>query len=716
MRDENLRVTQAGFRIQECLLHVIVLSLPWELFQRIPYTNVTLTKAASVLFILCSFVRCRPLEGKWAFRKLGVELPVLAFAAACGLSIIGSLDREATTRLLIMYLSYLVLFYAVAAHVRTAAHARRLMMVFAVSCGAVGLLAVACRVGLLYPTLVATSVPLGVRATPDMWDAVATRMAPAGEDFNQSVLSPLLAFVACAFVLFDQSSSKRVARIMALALFGSFAAIVVAISRTSIAICVAAVVLLVGASLLRRESRKKTLWFAVPFVAVLLAGAIVATPRLSERFSLLTGERDPSLEGRIVAYRAALSLAPNHLILGAGLGAENEAIAASPYAAQTKGMGIHNLPLKFLLELGIAGLIAYLWLWYAIARRLLLRTTDELQELWLHRRQFLGIATTVFLITMLMPFAALSLYPVMLALALGPLAMRGGPEELPAKPVWLAAGVLIMASVVTANLVNYQQLTGDAEQWCDGLHRGAQAEREGRYVDAAAHYASAKKYDGSAQRESLWRRAAAVFDYPFIRDEMGLLRDPNRLSLVCSFGLGRAKLLANDSRAAAVELQYVYMADPNFTESCNVLADALWSLGSFADSVRTYAWARTIAERTEPMRPIVDAENARIETLMSSSATDDRLFAARLLRRIGRWDEARAIYSEVIVWEPANAEALYHLGIAAEIDGNTLAATEFYDKAVQSAPDQVGAAMRLELLAKSPDIAATHPPTGGFLP
>ena len=66
--------------------------------------------------------------------------------------------------------------------------------------------------------------------------------------------------------------------------------------------------------------------------------------------------------------------------------------------------------------------------------------------------------------------------------------------------------------------------------------------------------------------------------------------------------------------------------------------------------------------------------------------------------------------------DPSNAEALFHVGIAAEIEGNHDVATASYEKALQASPGYVAAAVRLGKLTELALPQDTPIPAGGVLP
>ncbi|MCC6796680.1 MAG: tetratricopeptide repeat protein [Candidatus Hydrogenedentes bacterium] len=681
----------------EFLFFVIVLSLPWELFQRIPSITVTLTKAASALFIVCAIAQ-RILERNWTFRRTGLELPLVAFAALCALSVMTTIDRKLTQYLLILYAQYLVLFYAVVWHVSSAAQAKRLLLLFSLSSAGVGVLAIACRLGMLYPTLVTTYVPLGVRATPDTWDAIATRMVPAGEDYNQSVLAPLLAFVTCTVAIFCKTSLPRDAAILGTILLGSFAAIGVALSRSSIALCVAAVIAMALLTALRPERRSSAVRNSAFVIVALLTISAIAMPDVLQRFTLIGGTRDPSLEGRMATYRAAVALVPRHLVFGSGLGTGDAAIAASEFSAQAKGVVIHNLPLRFLLELGLAGLAAYLWLWFALFQRLGSRVTNCSEDERLHRNQHLAIFIAVFLVTMLMPFSALSLYPVLLGVAFGPIVNTGHAMTIIGTRRLLIPAAILVGLVVIANILAFQFLARRADAWCDLMHRASQAEQEGRFAAAEKLYHQALDKDPTHGKSPMWNRALAVFDYPFIVRQMHVTRAQLDSVAAACFGVGRANLMQGNGSEAASYLSVATKQDPRFAQAIDNLGDLEWVQGAFAESIEYYEQAVSQSQLpgNEAMRSIVELRSAQIAVLLANGDVPSKLFAARLLRRNGQWTKATQIYADVLAADSENADALFHLGIAAEIEGRAEEAHRMYEKSLLAAPDHLGAALRLK--------------------
>lgn len=119
-----------------------------------------------------------------------------------------------------------------------------------------------------------------------------------------------------------------------------------------IALCAAALIALTVA-------RRFKLVIGFVFVTVLIG--LVFHEEIWARFRDLFVKRQygfNSWDARLILWRATLSLVPNHLVIGHGVGCGKEILAAS-----TGGSGLvpHNDYFRLLLEVGVTGFMFYFW-------------------------------------------------------------------------------------------------------------------------------------------------------------------------------------------------------------------------------------------------------------------------------------------------------------------------------------------------------------------
>ncbi|MCD6238909.1 MAG: O-antigen ligase family protein [Thermotogae bacterium] len=107
------------------------------------------------------------------------------------------------------------------------------------------------------------------------------------------------------------------------------------------------------------------------FVTVTLVIALTISIERSS-FELITVTRDPGMRGRLILWVEGIELVKRSPLVGVGLGETKDAIETllhQPLKVQT----MHNSYFRMAVELGIPGLVVYLWFLVAILREGLLK-------------------------------------------------------------------------------------------------------------------------------------------------------------------------------------------------------------------------------------------------------------------------------------------------------------------------------------------------------
>ncbi|MCX5769934.1 MAG: O-antigen ligase family protein [Candidatus Hydrogenedentes bacterium] len=673
------------------LVLAMAVALPWDLFQRVPPFEVTVTKAAGAVLVLVVAARML-IERRRRAPRTGIEAPILLLLGVIGLASLASEDRAASFTQLTVYASYFLIYCAVAAVVSSAGRARLVSAAFVASSAGVGALALACRLGLATPTLVDTTRITGRWTTQDAWFDLTSRMAPASSDFNQGAL-PLLAAFCLALFLFVAGKKERawpglLAGLLALA------GIIIALSRSSMLLALglgAAFVLLEW----RHGARRAAAGFAVSAaVAVAVLIALMGPTGVLQRITKLAGERDRSFESRIAAFEAGVALLPDYWITGTGPGASDAVIAKSAYGPRVAGITIHSVPFKLLLETGVAGLAALLWLYWRALRLHLRGLKNDCERLRTHSAAFLALGVTVFLITLVQPFMALALFPFLLGVAAGPLSARG-PSAEPDAPgqIWRIVPAAFVAGVVIGNAADFYRTVERVRPFAETLVTAALAEQSGDWAAAQSAYAAAGdilKNDGQVPLHEMryYGPAAEVLDVAYAYQRMGVrYRRLNPLAALC-YGQGRLEAAQGYAPLAVVRLNAAAEFEPRFAQAHFTAAEILWDLGAYGKALDHYAKARsleTVRENAE-FRQFVAPMDAFIAETKTSSDTGDRLRRAQFLRRRARWPEAVEEYAGVVEREPDCPEALFNLGVQSKLQRKEEQARDFFTRALSASP------------------------------
>jgi tetratricopeptide (TPR) repeat protein len=702
------------------LLAVFALVWPWEVYQRLPLPGLTLVKLAGLgIILLAAWVWFRAFRaGQRPSLRSGIELPIALFALACVQSVFHSLDLSASLTLLAQYGLYLFLFYAVIILVPERRVTTTLAWCFVLSATGVALLALLVAAGYLYPTLVDATRHLAARLSEEMREGPSVRIAATALDFNQGVLPLLMALPLCVLLSLRLPRTLRwIAVPFTLLLIAGMAT---SFSRSTLA---AAGLFFMLAVLVGMRRRIGGGWliavYAAGFLALLVVGYAWWEP-LSQRLMRGIGSYDPSYNSRWYVFEKAREILPQYWLFGTGLNASDAAIAQVADPEAWRGITLHSVPFKLLLETGILGLIAWTWIYAAAAWRVWRGYADApaLRYAWL------GVFLVTFLVQLVQPYMALSLYPFLLGLALGPVAPG-------AKRLWSAAAiaaafpatsntsyvdsseatldseayppapddhtdsralakaaakaaalqrryapfflaVLLTSVVLVWNGRVYHETAQQVMSSTDALEQAMQQELAGDW--AAAH----ESYDGLLQRQTGESRffdiAANVAELPVVLHEMHLA-PATTPQVAAQMGLGRIAY-ARGEFTKAVE----HFAAVNTPAAQALQAQAHWAAGAFAKAVPLFR-----AAMGTPPAPTADPADAP-------------LAQAEIWLKLGEVDRARALIVEAGEAPEQAAEAQYLLGVAAEIEQNNATAKAHYERALSLLNEHARARERLHSL------------------
>lgn len=723
-------------RACRALLAVVAVSLPWELYQRTPVAGLTLTKLAGVLVILGAGIHWAR-HGHGRFPRTGLEGPIALFLLMGVASASYSLDRASTLFHLRIYVSYAVFFYALVYLLKSPAASVRLAWAYVVSSAAVAGLTVLCAAGWLRPTLWGTASWAQQRLIEEWRDGLPMRMVGASGDFNFAAMTLLVAFGASLFLVRRKKRGLPIRLGLAGLRLALLAGILLTMSRSGLV--VAGLLFVSWAA--REVYRRGLKWASVPAAALVLAALIYVGDDFVEILADRAGggitRDDGSIRGRLRVYEVGLALLPEYGLLGCGLGATDAAMARSPYAEEAV-MTLHSIPFKVLLELGVAGFAAYVWFLIALARAaatpMVRAGPGEARRL---KTAFLAMAGVCFLMTAVQPFALSSLYPFVLGLGLGPAVSRkrSGENLQDAEAVeplgWgplMAAGVAL-AVVVIPNVVAFQRSTVRVERFGDALAEALEAERmldwqraaragavAGWLADPGAGVISGvgpgarlAYPDQKLPSVPYFEFAEAVVDLKPLYVGLGIPFDDPAPAGAAAYAQGRALMAARRLDEAASAYARAWDAESRLGYLAFDLAEAFWTARRYGRSLELYEKAGDAAGdgRGGMHGRRVEQLEARLEALASAGGEAAALEAAAIQRRLGRWEEAVAGYARVLERFHGCGDALFHLGLAAELAGRRDEALGFYARCLEAQPEHYEAGLARTILAEAPDAGRT---------
>jgi putative inorganic carbon (hco3(-)) transporter len=112
---------------------------------------------------------------------------------------------------------------------------------------------------------------------------------------------------------------------------------------------------------------RKGRWLLLGGLIVVGLTVLVGPQHLRERFLTMGNPDDPTVKERVYMWRSGLSMWRQHPMLGLGPGGVKREYAsyALPEAVKKRTGHLHNTPLQILVERGLLGLAAWLWIWVA---------------------------------------------------------------------------------------------------------------------------------------------------------------------------------------------------------------------------------------------------------------------------------------------------------------------------------------------------------------
>jgi putative inorganic carbon (hco3(-)) transporter len=108
-------------------------------------------------------------------------------------------------------------------------------------------------------------------------------------------------------------------------------------------------------------------WLLVGGLVLLIVGGLAAPYQLRQRVLSIADPQHEGMRERVYMWRSGLAMWRDHPLLGVGPGGVKREYPryALPEASKQRTSHVHNAPLQILVERGILGLAAWVWLWVA---------------------------------------------------------------------------------------------------------------------------------------------------------------------------------------------------------------------------------------------------------------------------------------------------------------------------------------------------------------
>ncbi|HYR71904.1 MAG TPA: O-antigen ligase family protein [Candidatus Acidoferrum sp.] len=112
---------------------------------------------------------------------------------------------------------------------------------------------------------------------------------------------------------------------------------------------------------------RKGRWLLLGGLIVLGLTTLAGPQHLRQRFLTMGDPDDPTVKERVYMWRSGLTMWRQHPVLGVGPGGVKREYAsyALPEAVKKRTGHVHNTPLQILVERGVLGLAAWVWIWAA---------------------------------------------------------------------------------------------------------------------------------------------------------------------------------------------------------------------------------------------------------------------------------------------------------------------------------------------------------------
>jgi O-antigen ligase len=116
---------------------------------------------------------------------------------------------------------------------------------------------------------------------------------------------------------------------------------------------------------------RKGRWLLIGGLMVLGLAALAGPQHLRQRLLSMGDADDPTVRERVYMWRSGLVMWRQHPVLGVGPGGVKRDYSryALPEAVKKHTSHVHNTPLQILVERGVLGLAAWLWIWVAFFRQ-----------------------------------------------------------------------------------------------------------------------------------------------------------------------------------------------------------------------------------------------------------------------------------------------------------------------------------------------------------
>ncbi len=319
----------------------------------IPFTLLEIALLALAVVFLFRFQLYRLSFFKQALDRVPFKIPIVIFLAAASLGVIVSPALyDALGEWRAYFIEALIFFFIFVNVVRREREQKTVLW----SLGATALVV----------SIYAIIQHFSGLNIPEPWAGEAVRRVTAWYGYPVAValfLAPLSAVFAVLLLL----RQTVLPRLFSLAVVASgFTAIYFTHSRGAIiALLIAMIALGLLPTKLTGFSPKLTRWWKIGILVVALAGFLVLflAPGISESFvSVFTGQ-DNSTNVRLVMWQGTWRLIQDHWLFGAGLAGFPALYDQYREARHTELLLYpHNIILNFWVEIGLAGLVAFVWL------------------------------------------------------------------------------------------------------------------------------------------------------------------------------------------------------------------------------------------------------------------------------------------------------------------------------------------------------------------
>jgi O-antigen ligase len=366
----------------ESLLILTVLALPfdtWKIFSAVSATNVLITIATGRLLL-------ELMRGTRTLRPCFAYRPVAAIALVVALSTVFAVDVPAAARLTVSVFGAGAFAILIVNCATTPEMRQRLLDALFLASFLMG------AAGIVQYVAYQIGIPLWV-VYADYWiyNLGIAQIKVAGLMSAPGALAAyVLPAIACGLTLWSVPLPAAQRLLLRSTTLLCLAAAVLTFTRATL---LTIAVLFVGLAVTRLSVRVRSPRLALAVAAILLtAFGALAAPRL---IGFLNAMNPVSTYSRLSIYTGAINSFGNHPLLGAGLGAQVAQDFSNPelyaLAAEVGNKDIetgldardtHSTPLEIAVDMGLAGLIAYCWLFVATLRRTLhtLRLADAREQ------------------------------------------------------------------------------------------------------------------------------------------------------------------------------------------------------------------------------------------------------------------------------------------------------------------------------------------------